>query len=92
MSKPAPATVPLTDHLKALLLGGAVVAAGVQSASATSAPIPTTDAQKELSTRIEDARRHIANEQGLVTGNRTGESADPDLMWWRNYWHNFRNW
>ncbi len=65
MSKPAPATVPLTDHLKALLLGGAVVAAGVQSASATASPVPATDAQKELSARIDDARRHFANEQGL---------------------------
>ncbi len=90
MSKPTPATVPLTDHLKALLLGGAVVAAGVQSASAVSTLTPTTDAQKELSARIQDARRHIANEQGLVTG--TGQSVDPNLMWWRNYWHNFRNW
>jgi len=90
MSKPTPATVPLTDHLKALLLGGAVVAAGIQSASAVSAPTPTNDAQKELSARIQEARQHIANEQGLVTG--TGKSVDPNLMWWRNYWHNFRNW
>lgn len=85
-------TSKLTDHLKALLLGGAVAITTSQSASAANTE---PDPAKSLEGRIEKIRQQV-NELPASDSFRTGNGpqSDADLMWWRNAWGNggWHNW
>jgi len=84
----------LTDHLKALLLGGAIAAAASQSANAANVPAKPSK-EKSLEARLDEVRQQINNQQAdtnFKVGN--GSQADAQLMWWRNAWGNggWHNW
>src|SRR5882757_5224128 len=83
-----------TDHLKALLLGGAIAAAAAQSASAANLPAaPSKDTS--LDARVERIRQQMTDAQSnndIRVGN--GSQGTADVMWWRNAWGNggWHNW
>jgi hypothetical protein len=82
----------LTDHLKALLLGGAIAFGAAQNGLAAQAPQPQTN--DALDARIQKVRAQAQDQTAdFLTGN--GPAADgSDVMWWRNAWGNggWHNW
>lgn len=89
-----PAKSKFTDHLKALLLGGAITLGASQSASAAGMAQPTTPADS-LDVRLERLRQQVKEnptDNAFRTGNGPQEGAD--VQWWRNAWGNggWHNW
>lgn len=93
MKSQDPSNARLTDHLKALLLGGAIALGAAQNTQAaqTADQPKTNDA---LDARIQKVREK-AQEQNTSFRTGNGPSADgSDVMWWRNAWGNggWHNW
>jgi rSAM-associated Gly-rich repeat protein len=89
----------LIATLKALLVGGAMIA-GAQQASAAQAAASTDDA-KLMAERLKRIQERLNGEARNAVIDRSNGQAplnDLETMWWRNWgnwhnggWHNWRN-
>ena len=78
-----------TNHLKSLVIGGAMAASVIpQIQAATSLPDQTS-----IADRVNKVREAVGNSQASVLPGGANAS-DADIMWWRNAWGNggWHNW
>src|SRR4051812_30727034 len=82
-----------TDHLKALLLGGAIAAAATQAASAANLPVEPAK-EKSLDARLDLIRQQMDTQANTNFRDGNASPVAPDTMWWRNAWGNggWHNW
>jgi rSAM-associated Gly-rich repeat protein len=79
-----------TNHLKTLMLGGAIALAANQAASAAaSTPVATSESSVDL--RVAKVREVLETPNTLKPGQNTGQ-ANAGMMWWRNAWGNGGGW
>jgi len=83
-----------TNHLKTLMLGGAMALAAGQSSPAAALPsAPANESPVDL--RVAKVREALdaKSENTLAPGQGTG-TDDAGVMWWRNAWGNggWHNW
>ena len=77
-----------TNHLKTLMLGGAIALAANQVSQAAAVPAaPSSESPVDL--RVAKVRE--AMQSSLQPGQSTGQ-ADAGVMWWRNAWGNGGGW
>ncbi len=82
-----------TAHLKALLVGGAIVLSASQKSEAAAVPAPEKDAS--IDSRVAKIREALRGESQTAIGSGPIQGqADAGLMWWRNAWGNggWHNW
>jgi hypothetical protein len=78
-----------TNHLKSLVIGGAMAASVIpQIQAATSLPDQTS-----IADRVNKVREAVGNSQASVLP-AGANASDADIMWWRNAWGNggWHNW
>ena len=79
-----------TNHLKTLMLGGAIALAATHTTQAAAVPAaPSSESQVDL--RVAKIRAAMENSNALKPGQSTGQ-ADAGVMWWRNAWGNGGGW
>ncbi len=80
-----------TNHLKTLMLGGAIALAASQNSQAATAPAPS--AGSRVDERVAKIRETLSEPTAMLPGQATG-TADAGMMWWRNAWGNggWHNW
>ncbi len=81
-----------TNHLKSLMLGGAIALAAGQSAKAAAIP-SAPSGESPVDQRVAKIREAL-DAQGpgaLKPGQVTGDEA-AGVMWWRNAWGNGGGW
>lgn len=78
-----------TNHLKSLVIGGAMAASIVPQIQAAT----TASEQSSIAERVNKVREAVGNSPASVLPGGANAS-DADLMWWRNAWGNggFHNW
>lgn len=83
----------LTDHLKALLLGGAI-ALGITTQTSEAAQVEPPRTGDSLDARIQKVRAQTRDQNANFLVGSGSPSQDADLMWWRNAWGNggWHNW
>lgn len=78
-----------TNHLKTLMLGGAIALAANQASTAASTPAAPAESSVDL--RVAKVREALETPNALKPGQNTGH-ADAGMMWWRNAWGNGGGW
>lgn len=80
-----------TNHLKTLMLGGAIALTATQNTNAASAPAPASESSVDL--RVAKVREALdAQGPGALTPGQSTGQADAGVMWWRNAWGNGGGW
>ena len=78
-----------TNHLKSLVIGGAMAASVIPQIQAAA----SLSDQTLIADRVNKVREAVGNSQASVLpGN--ANASDADIMWWRNAWPNggWHNW
>lgn len=77
-----------TNHLKTLMLGGAMALAAGQTSNAAAVP---PSGESSMDQRVAKVREAVDAQAALNPGPGTGHEG-ADLMWWRNAWGNGGGW
>lgn len=79
-----------TNHLKTLMLGGAIALAANQTSQAAAVPA-TASGESQVDLRVAKVREALETPNALKPGQSTGQ-ANAGMMWWRNAWGNGGGW
>lgn len=78
-----------TNHLKTLMLGGAMALTATHNSQAAAASAP----ESSLDQRVAKVREALdAQSPASVRTGQGANQADAGVMWWRNAWGNGGGW
>jgi rSAM-associated Gly-rich repeat protein len=73
-----------TNHLKTLMLGGAIALAAAQTSNAAVMP---SAGESPVDVRVAKIREALdAQAPNALTPGQAAEPGDAGMMWWRNVW------
>lgn len=79
-----------TNHLKTLMLGGAMALVAGQTSNAAAIP-SSSSGESSVDQRVAKVREAV-NKQAALNPDLGSGHDGADLMWWRNAWGNGGGW
>ena len=80
-----------TNHLKTLMLGGALALSANQVANAAAAPAAPVE-KSAMDVRVAKVRETLDSTPNALNPGQSTGTDEAGVMWWRNAWGNGGGW